>query len=1445
MRKFISLFVVLAMLLSMSVTAAADTKQTSYTSQSKLLVPLHGEKAEYNANQTLTAVGATEITVVDTESLSNPTSANVPKGSAYYIKALNTTAKNGAVFETPDIDFRDIYTGDNGKTNEANWYFEGWLWVSDVTKIGNFVMRIYPKGCSHSVLNGATVDYWLYQTSLQNIDIDGTIDGTQKLVSGWNHLKIKMSTLSNIISNYNANNDTANQGYIASAIRDFLDKYQVVSGFSIHDHTASKANNYTWALAGARIVEADGIDSAWGTEEIAGIYADTFDTQTTFLPNEAFNTDNLKDYKLLASGDSEEILNYTVSRSGKVDDIGREKVNISYTENGITYNTYYYLKSVINPLTDNMTGWTPGNTAVQLSMDTSDKVTGNASLAVTNTASGMGMIIFEGDMGHELYARPGDNITFWAKVSDVSKIGTFTFEVASTHTFFPATRYTISGTNLSVAFSSGEWKKISFTVPAFDSIRQNDANGYYNVTLGADVYTGANYENIKYFRIFWNVASTATTEAPLTVKFNSLTVERQQPKVYTNDFTAFNGISLDEGWSVTAANGYGFDSSVKTNGDASIKINGDADAFSLLIWKGNGVKGERIDLTDIATIEYDIYLPLATDLKELYLEIASSPNWYNNITRFALVNSSTNNGLNTLKQGWNTIRIAVPKGSLTTQAVIDGHGKFTMIPSSLRPADISRICFMRLYFKATDNVPIRINNLRLVKNESVFSNAFGDNAVLQQNKPISLYGKVGANEQVSINIAKGSDTVISGTVTADNTGYWHFVSKDTVKGSFDEYTVTASTANRSTTLKNIMFGEVWAAGGQSNMEFNISKSAEPEVYTNMGRNKYIRFYAQSGAIGHEDTLNTDGGEWLVDNNDNYMYFSSVAYSFAVKLSNELNIPVGIIESAVGGSSSLTWLDPEDLKKNYTDIYKYVLQNGWVEGIKYVNRADKNDLLSWYTPNNSNDVLGGYYYSRITPFKNYNANGIIWYQGCHDVNREPLQAYYMDALQTQWSRVFSTDDAMLPLIYFELAPYTTIDNTSNGNMRHYAQMRKLNAERGYDSIFAVPNYDLWTDISDIHPNKKHTLALRGADIALEKVYSTQQNTTGPVVVDAVSDGKKVTVTFENVGDGLELSKGSQLSGFGYLVGTVYTELPAVISSPSTVEVDISGINTDRVFYACGNQMLSANLMNSYGYMSNAFFADVVGDADVFEAESTDEFSFSGEWQIKNHKSFSSSGAMFTNNGGVAEITFEGDLFEIVSYKSYTQGSLLVSIDGGEETEVSLYSNTVDTDISVKVFSKKVASGTHTVRITAQNKAYIDAINIRGNVIANNTHNEGYCEVQAENCEKLTLDGKWTSVHAWKLSDHNAIRTKSGASASFTYTGYGFKLIGYKSASQGKMYVSIDSKSPVLVDLYDQTTDECFNAEVFSSGILDNSTHTVTITTEGTVVLDAIMIDGQLN
>ena len=242
---------------------------------------------------------------------------------------------------------------------------------------------------------------------------------------------------------------------------------------------------------------------------------------------------------------------------------------------------------------------------------------------------------------------------------------------------------------------------------------------------------------------------------------------------------------------------------------------------------------------------------------------------------------------------------------------------------------------------------------------------------------------------------------------------------------------------------------------------------------------------------------------------------------------------------------------------------------------------------------------------------------------------------------------------------------------------------------------------------------------------------------------------------------------------------------------------------------------------------------VYDDVTIEVENILDAVYTGNWTKKQSSFLSAGEAMYNTDGGSVSFEFEGKGFSLVSYKANTQGRLFVSIDDEAETEVSLYDESINKLFKETVYTNNTLEyKIHTVTVRAEGKASVDAIIINREIAET---------VVTELEDAITDRENFKQVYAWRLSNHNALYTDSGASVSFSYYGYDFKIISYKARTQGKIFVTIDDREEIEIDLYDDSTDLKYKAIVLNGAGLDLGEHKVVIRTEGKVILDAIHTD----
>ena len=197
------------------------------------------------------------------------------------------------------------------------------------------------------------------------------------------------------------------------------------------------------------------------------------------------------------------------------------------------------------------------------------------------------------------------------------------------------------------------------------------------------------------------------------------------------------------------------------------------------------------------------------------------------------------------------------------------------------------------------------------------NNLFSDNMMLQRNSKVNIWGKSNPNKIVTVYSSWNNK---SEKTKSNSNGDW--ILKIQTDSSVGPYELSISTSDDTKIIKNILFGEVWFASGQSNMEMPLDGFFGEPVFgaqdiIGKSINPQIRLITVERNYSSTPLLNFDG-KWEESNPESSRYFSAVAYSFAKYLNQVLDIPFGIINSPKDGSVAEAWISPEVLKKITTE-----------------------------------------------------------------------------------------------------------------------------------------------------------------------------------------------------------------------------------------------------------------------------------------------------------------------------------------------------------------------------------------------------------------------------------------------------------------------------------------------------------------------------------------------
>ena len=374
---------------------------------------------------------------------------------------------------------------------------------------------------------------------------------------------------------------------------------------------------------------------------------------------------------------------------------------------------------------------------------------------------------------------------------------------------------------------------------------------------------------------------------------------------------------------------------------------------------------------------------------------------------------------------------------------------------------------------------------------------FSDGMIVQRDTQIAVWGRDEPGQRVSVRAGWGERA----TTRADVNGRWRLM-LDT-PGAGGPFMLTVKGSSR-VERRDVLVGEVWFASGQSNMDMRVrGNTNQPiigsnEAVLNAGNNRIRLFTAERQYS--EEPMDDMVGAWQVAAPASVKEFSAVGWFFAEKIGKLVDVPVGIISSAWGGSNVESWIDADTLSA-YGHLAFWEATKGQPER---------------RTPSLM-------YNGMLHPFLGYGIRGVIWYQGESNRSRPDEYLVLFPAMVASWREQWGIGD--FPFYYAQIAP----KDWEGGNSAFLREAQLHSMSAGPNMGMAV-TLDVG-ECDQIHPAEKRTVADRLAYWALARDYGFDAiGFSGPVYreMEVTAEGKAV-LRFDHAPRGLS-SFGRELAGF---------------------------------------------------------------------------------------------------------------------------------------------------------------------------------------------------------------------------------------------------------------------------------------------------------------------------
>ena len=493
---------------------------------------------------------------------------------------------------------------------------------------------------------------------------------------------------------------------------------------------------------------------------------------------------------------------------------------------------------------------------------------------------------------------------------------------------------------------------------------------------------------------------------------------------------------------------------------------------------------------------------------------------------------------------------------------------------------------------------------------------FGSHMVIQQDKPVVVWGWDQPGQEVTAQVGGNSAKVIT-----NKDGEWKII-LPAMKAGGPAVTLSVS-GSTGVNFDDVLVGEVWICSGQSNMEFGVGMLNEAKAEIAAADYPQIRLMKvdKSWKPSAQSDL---GGEWKLCTPESVAQggwngFSAVGYFFGRNLYKQLNVPIGLIDSTWGGTKVESWTPPQGfaevpaLKGEYEKLQLQL--PGVAEHDQQLNSAidaiaawavDAKKAVADHTlpapmPTVPAGLMGpdnvqaatALFNGMIHPLCPFSIRGAIWYQGESNETEGALYTERMKALIGGWRTIWGEGD--FPFYFVQIAPY-------NYGAKRQDLPRFWEAQAAAEKEIANSGMIVVNDIgnkADIHPKNKQEVGRRLAIRALSETYGkTDLLSRSPTFKSMSAEGSTLRVRFDSAGTGLSSRDGKAISWFEIADanegGFVKADAKA---DGSSVLLSAEGVKNPVAVRFAWDMLAEPNLVNSAGLPTSAFHAGSIPARDV--------------------------------------------------------------------------------------------------------------------------------------------------------------------------------------------------------------------------------------------------------
>ncbi len=435
---------------------------------------------------------------------------------------------------------------------------------------------------------------------------------------------------------------------------------------------------------------------------------------------------------------------------------------------------------------------------------------------------------------------------------------------------------------------------------------------------------------------------------------------------------------------------------------------------------------------------------------------------------------------------------------------------------------------------------------------------FQNHMLLQRQKPIRIWGMTDCSQKLHVfwnekeiymaDVEKGSFSFSIPPLEAFENGTLEFAgdSGDTI------------------ILYDVDIGEIWIAGGQSNMEFPLEADRNGEKEIQAASDEHFRYYevGKFSFDGEEKEKLKDASawnRWFSFGKERASNFSAVSVYFAKKLRKDLGIPVAVVSCCWGGTQAITWIKEEDIRNDSLlsrlideydrnvskmNLEKYYASDrnvrkhaGNPATLEKISAQLKNEALKppsgmtrliakWYSktlkagPHDQNRP-GGLFHTMTEKVAGFSCRGVLWYQGESDESRAEIYKFLFEGVILSWRKAWNDN---LPFLFAQLAPFEAWQGCTGENFPKIRQQQQLAAD-AIDNCWMISTMDVGSRY-DIHPKDKKPVGERLANLALGKLYGKTLSCESPKADSVRYENGEFCIRFIHTGGNLKAAPNLQ-------------------------------------------------------------------------------------------------------------------------------------------------------------------------------------------------------------------------------------------------------------------------------------------------------------------------------